>query len=209
MFPDGFSRRLRPATSPALSDFTRVVKPISCKGDSMRTWVNQAKEQQLKKKSTPQASQERNLLHPRAQEAQYACKCFTSIVFAEADKIAANITLSLVDLRDFRVWQGFRSSLRPGPGGVLADVSFVHALAGEDQRHRIRRGAVALPGTCVTYNMHSRNLHTASYVHSAGRTPSHSPAIWDANKRRDHYAGHACPRYVFHAISFDSSLGAI
>jgi hypothetical protein len=69
----------------------------------------------------------------------------------------------------------FHCNLRPGPGHVLADVSFIHPLA-------------------------------ASYLRSVARTPGHAAALRDADERRDYFADHKCPRYVFRAISF-ATLG--
>jgi hypothetical protein len=63
--------------------------------------------------------------------------------------------------------------LRPGPGHVLGDISFIHPLA-------------------------------SSYVHLAARTPGHAAARRDADKRRDYYADHNCPGYMFRAISFET-----
>jgi hypothetical protein len=60
-------------------------------------------------------------------------------------------------------------NLRPGPGHVLADVSFIHPLA-------------------------------ASYTQSAVRTPSHTAALRNANKRQEFLADHDCPGYAFRAI---------
>jgi hypothetical protein len=41
------------------------------------------------------------------------------------------------------------------------------------------------------------------YHHAAARTPGHVASLWDADKRQDYYADHACPRYAFRAISFE------
>jgi hypothetical protein len=67
----------------------------------------------------------------------------------------------------------FHCNLRPGPGPVLADVSFIHPLA-------------------------------ASYIRSAAGTPGYARALRDADKRRDYFADHNCPRYAYRAISFET-----